>query len=295
MSEKKTIPEKENKSTNWVPTLISIMIGIIVTVGATWYTVESSRKEVEQAESERLSKVKENLVSIIEEHIVNRDSIDLKGFNRLINNRTREENLYTRPTIYNLLTQAEYNIQSSKHLSFDKKLEYAKIISTLYDDFETDTISSLINNRFPDETLKVISFFNETDKIEGKTQLAILAENYEQEIKSLQKSELKKESIIDNILQSPSKLIIVISLYLLITIILWYYMKMRRRRMKHFEILKDKTYFERDKIKTEIEHLIDLMNKEKSPKAERKNIEERIDFLFEKLNSLDKNYSQQHV
>jgi hypothetical protein len=235
------------------------------------------------------------LVSIIEEHIVNRDSIDLKGFNRLINNRTREENLYTRPTIYNLLTQAEYNIQSSKHLSFDKKLEYAKIISTLYDDFETDTISSLINNRFPDETLKVISFFNETDKIEGKTQLAILAENYEQEIKSLQKSELKKESIIDNILQSPSKLIIVISLYLLITIILWYYMKMRRRRMKHFEILKDKTYFERDKIKTEIEHLIDLMNKEKSPKAERKNIEERIDFLFEKLNSLDKNYSQQHV
>ena len=103
MSEKKTIPEKENKSTNWVPTLISIMIGIIVTVGATWYTVESSRKEVEQAESERLSKVKENLVSIIEEHIVNRDSIDLKGFNRLINNRTREENLYTRPTIYNLL------------------------------------------------------------------------------------------------------------------------------------------------------------------------------------------------
>jgi hypothetical protein len=43
------------------------------------------------------------LVSIIEEHIVNRDSIDLKGFNRLINNRTREENLYTRPTIYNLL------------------------------------------------------------------------------------------------------------------------------------------------------------------------------------------------
>lgn len=288
--------DKETRKTNWAPTIISIIIGIVVTVGATWYTVISSRQEVVQAETERLNKVKENLVSIIEEHIVNKDSIDLDGFNRLINNRTKEENLYKRPTIYDLLTQAEYNIQSSKHLSFDKKLEYSKIISTLYSNIQTDTLrNNLSNNRFPDETLKIISYFNETNKNEGKTLLINLTEKYEAEIQNLQKSEIKKESIVDNLLRTPSKLIMILSAYLIFIIAFWYYYRLIKRKRQFYEIQKERTYFEKEKIKSEIDHLINLMNKEKLTKDDRKDIEERIDLLFSKLESLDKYYSQHGI
>lgn len=288
--------DKEIRKTNWAPTIISILIGIVVTVGATWYTVVSSRQEVVQAETERLNKVKENLVSIIEEHIVNKDSIDLDGFNRLINNRTKEENLYKRPTIYDLLTQAEYNIQSSKHLSFDKKLEYSRIISTLYSNIQTDTLrNNLSDNRFPDETLKIISYFNETNKNEGKTLLIDLTEKYEAEIQNLQKSEIKKESIVDNLLRTPSKLIMILSSYLIFMMAFWYYYRLRKRKRQFYEIQKERTYFEKEKIKSEIDHLINLMNEEKLTKDDRKDIEERIDLLFSKLESLDKYYSQHGI
>ena len=48
MADKIINESKENKKTNWVPTVISIIVGIIVTFGATWYTVEISRQEVVQ-------------------------------------------------------------------------------------------------------------------------------------------------------------------------------------------------------------------------------------------------------
>jgi len=295
--EKQTEQEPKTKGkTNWKPTVISILIGIAVTVGATWYTVEINRQEAVQAESERLDKVKENLVSIIEEHIVNKDSIDLESFSRLVNNRTREEKLYTRPSVYNLITQAEYNIQNSKHLSFDKKLEYSKIISSLYEDFKTDTLNyKFSESRFPEEAIKIISLFNETNKSEGKKMLLSYSQKYEQEISSLQKAQLKKESFIDSLLRSPTNLVFLIIGYLILTTLLMYYLRARRKKLKHYEILKEKTYFEREKIKAEIVHLMDLMNKEKLPKEDRKDIEQRIDYLFEKLDSLEKYYSQHGV
>lgn len=280
--------EKETK-TNWIPTIISIFIGVIVTIGATWYTVETSRQEAVQAETERLNKVKENLVSIIEEHIVNKDTIDLDGFGRLINNRAREENLFKRPPIYDLLTQAEYNIQSSKHLSFDKKLEYSKIISTLYRNIQTDTLAyNLIDNRFPEETLKIISYFNETNKPEGKKLLIDLTEKYEVEIENLQKAEIKKESIIDNLLRSPSKLIVILASYLIIITILFYSYRLRKRKLQFYKTQKERIYFEKEKIKSEIDHLFKLMDEEKLTKNDRKDIEERIDLLFSKLEVLYK-------
>jgi hypothetical protein len=294
--ESKNMSEKETKGTNWAQTIISILIGILVTIGATWYTVVSSRQEVVQAETERLNNVKENLVSIIEEHIVNKDSIDLEGFNRLINNRTREEKLYKRPTIYDLLTQAEYNIQSSKHLSFDKKLEYSKIMSSLYGNIQTDSLNSnLSDNRFPEETLKIINYLNETNKSEGKKLLINLAEKYESEIQNLQKAEIKKETIIDNLLRSPSKFILILSIYLTFMIVFWYYYRNRKRKRQLYELHKERTYFEKEKIKKEIEHLVKLMNDKKLTNDERKDMEDRIDLLFNKLEILDKYYSQHRV
>ena len=122
-----------------------------------------------------------------------------------------------------------------------------------------------------------------------------LSEKYEQEIQSLQKNQLKKESIVDSLIRSPSNFVLLITGYFILTIILMYYLRIRRKKRKHYEILKEKTYFERDKIKAEIDHLVDLMNQEKLPKEERKDIEERIDFLFNKLDSLGKYYSQHSI
>jgi flagellar basal body-associated protein FliL len=81
---------REVNKTNWIPTIVSIVVGVLFTIGATWYTIYTTKEEVQEAENERLTKVKENLVAIIEEHIVNKDSLDLNSFERLITNRSKE-------------------------------------------------------------------------------------------------------------------------------------------------------------------------------------------------------------
>lgn len=286
--------DKDNKA-SWGPTIISILVGIAVTIGTTWYTIYSSKQEAAEAENERLNKVKDNLVSIIEEHIVNKDSLDLVSFNRLINNRTKEEDLYTRPTIYDLLTDAEYNIQSSKHLSFDKKLEYSKILAALYTELSSDTTINIDNNRFPAEVKQLLSLINETNVTEGKKAISNLITKYEEEIITLEKAQIDDESIIDYLFQSPSRLIIIGSAYIGFLIFSMYHIRIRRKRRALSEVYSERIKLERIKIRDEIEFLSKRINDDSTTLEERKLLEERIEHLFNRMEDAEKYYRQHTI
>ena len=284
--------DKENK-TNWIPTIVSIVIGVLITIGATWYTIYTTKEEVQEAENERLTKVKENLVAIIEEHIVNKDSINLNSFERLITNRSKEENLFIRPSIYGLLTQAEYNIESSKHLSFEKKKEYSNIISSLYIQISADTTVNFKNSKYQAEIKRILEAFSQTKEKEGKQALSTLISQYESDVAEIQKAELDEESILDYLLKSPFRLIIILSAYITLMIFYVYYLRMRKRKKRMLKDILERRMIEKERIQMEIERLKELLSSEKFDKEERVHLEERLEMLFERLNMVEEKYYRQ--
>jgi len=254
----------EKKKINWTQTIVSIVFGMVITFGATMYTIYFSKSELLKAENERLTKVKENLVGIIEEHVVNKDSIDLKSLERLIINRTKEENLSVRLTIFDLLTQAEYNIKNSKHLSFEKKQEYARVISHLHLQLSHDTTVMLYNEKnsqikyYPkinDSLITKIDSIKIAAKIDSIT---IAIKNTYFEIS--QKEKIKTESILQFLLDSPSTIIMISSAYLALIAMYLYFMSIRKKRSKRRKML------ERDinKIETMLATDEDISEKEKT-------------------------------
>ncbi len=236
MSKKTTLQKKQNKK-NWLTTLIAIVIWGGITLLTSWYAITSSKQDLAQAEYTRLHRAKEHLVAIIEEHIVNKDTLDLEGFNRLINNRIREDKLYKKLTVYDLLTQAEYNIQSSKHLSFDKKLEYSDAIATLYKTLDSDSLGiNLSETRFPVEIEGIVSAFHPMNKDTGTLAITTLIQRYENNILNLQKIQLEDEFIVDKVLQSPTKLIVIVSAYFVFMVAFIYYIKLLNRRRNNLTV-----------------------------------------------------------
>ena len=245
----------DEKKSSWLQTTISIIIGIIFTIGTTWYTIYINKEEAERSELERYNKVKENLVSIIEEHIVNKDSIDFMSLNRIINNRIKEENLYKKPEIIDLLSLAEYNIQNSRHLSFEKKVEYSRILSKQFKSFKMDTTLAIEKVRFPEEIKILNSNLNSVNSENGKETLVHLINKYETEISNLQETKIKKDNISSYLFKSPSRILIIVALYTTITFLYFYYTRIRRKKrylvQRQYEIFD----LENQKIKDEIDFL----------------------------------------
>lgn len=287
--------EDKDKNSNWVPTLVSIVIGVAFTIGTAWYTIYSSKEELERADSEKLKNVKENLVAIIEEHIVNKDSLDLKSFERLVTNRVTEEKLKVRPTLYGLLTQAEFNIKNSRHLSFDKKKDYSSLISTLYLQISNDTTLNLKMDKHQADLALILKSFNETSESEGKKALINLINQYESELAELRTKEIDKESITDYIFKSPTRLILITGSYIAIIMAYFYFLKMRRRRRELLKKFEMRSKFESERMREEIERVKDLLSKESLSKEQRRHLEERLEMLMDRLMRNSKeNYYRQH-
>ncbi|WP_428229150.1 hypothetical protein [Flavobacterium sp.] len=283
-------PEQIGKKSSWLQTTISVLIGVIFTIGTTWYTIYINKEEAERSELERYNKVKENLVSIIEEHIVNKDSIDFISLNRIINNRIKEENLYKKPEIIDLLSLAEYNIQNSRHLSFEKKVEYSKILSKQFRNIKIDTILNVDKVRFPEEINKLNANLNSVNSESGKEMLIHLINKYEAEISDLQENKIKKDNILDYLFKSPSRILIILTLYLTATLVYLYYIRLRRRKRilnkRHYEIFE----LESQKIKEEIDFLMTKTNEKDIQEHERAVLNDRIEYLFDKLRNVNIDY-----
>lgn len=297
MSEQITNPESTNKTDSpkkgsWFQTVISIVIGIIVTILTTWYTIYINKEEAERSELERFHKVQENLVSIIEEHIVNKDSIDFISLNRIINNRSLEENLFKKPDIQELLSTAEYNIVNSKHLSFEKKIEYSRILSKQYKNIKHDSLTNLKTIKYSDDYKLLVESINGYNSKDTKEKLDILISKYENDLKETQKINQGKlkDNFTDYLFKSPKTLIIFLCVYITLFFIYYIYRKNKRRKDIIYKTRLEVSEYETRIIKDEIERIISMLEKDDLSDKQRLMLNKELDTLFEKLNKLESYY-----
>jgi hypothetical protein len=118
----------------WLGLILTTSLGIAATLGVGWYQVLQSEKQAVLAEEERARGVRESLVSIVEEHVLNDRPIDMPRLARLIDQRRRQERVTTPINVAELLEQAESNILGSRYLPFERKQAVKHVFDTLYSD-----------------------------------------------------------------------------------------------------------------------------------------------------------------
>ena len=122
---------------NWLGVVVSAFLGIAATIGVGWYQLYQAEKQAILAEEERARAVRQNLVAIVEEHVLNDRPIDLPRLTRLIDQRRRDERITTPITTAELLEKAEFNILESRYLAFERKQALKKVFDTVYFDLST--------------------------------------------------------------------------------------------------------------------------------------------------------------
>jgi hypothetical protein len=122
---------------NWLTLVLTTLIGVAATVGVGWYQLYRAEKEAVLAEQERARVVRQSLVSIVEEHVLNDKPIALGQLARLIDQRRRDERVNTIITLSEVLEQVEFNILNTRYLSFERKEALKPVFQTLYSELGT--------------------------------------------------------------------------------------------------------------------------------------------------------------
>lgn len=136
-----TEPINEQPQRNWVGLLVTTLLGIAATVAVGWYQLSKAEQQTILAEEERARAVRSELVSIVEEHVLNNQAIDLPRLSRLTDQRRREERVTTVISVPELLEKAEFNILGSRYLSFDRKQALKAVFDSAYSDLTTRAFS----------------------------------------------------------------------------------------------------------------------------------------------------------
>ena len=126
------------KTRDWFGYILTAVIGILVTVIATWYQLYSSERQASAAELERARAVRQSVISIVEELGLNGKRLEVERIARLIDQRRREQNVSIPISTADVAQQAEFNITSSSYLSIDRKEQ----IKPIFEAFYTDIASS---------------------------------------------------------------------------------------------------------------------------------------------------------
>ena len=82
-------PEKKK----WVVPVVTTFVGVVATIVVAWYQLKTGQEQALQAALERERSVVQNVVKIVEEHVINNNSVDIPRLARLIDLRTKEERL----------------------------------------------------------------------------------------------------------------------------------------------------------------------------------------------------------
>ncbi|MGF1718172.1 hypothetical protein L4D08_25250 [Photobacterium chitinilyticum] len=123
---------EEPTKRKWVVPVVTTLIGIIATIIVAWYQLNVSEEQAQQAALERERSVKSNIVKIVEEHVINDNTLDVARLARLIDLRSREERLNRKISVLEVLQKAEFNIINSSYLEFKKKDKYKQTFDKIY-------------------------------------------------------------------------------------------------------------------------------------------------------------------
>jgi hypothetical protein len=193
----------KQKSRPWKAIMVTTLITIAVTIAAAWFTISRSERQAILAEAERVRNVKNNLVSIIEEHVINQKPVDYIRLIRLIELKSCEEKLTTRITARNLIEQAEYNILNSRYLDFKQKENYEAIFDQWYKEMIPAGYSPFEEIPHADVLNKLAQDIQEGN-IEGSLKLLNqYVENMSVELAQLKGKTMIGESLIESLFRRP--------------------------------------------------------------------------------------------
>lgn len=135
-----SVPAIENnaatpkKQRDWFGYILTGVIGIVVTVVATWYQLYASDKQATAAEIERSRAVRQSVIAIVEEQALNGIKLEAERITRLIDQRRRDNNVSLPVSTSDVVEQAEFNITSSTYLGIDRKEQIKPVFNLFYGD-----------------------------------------------------------------------------------------------------------------------------------------------------------------
>ncbi|NRF17544.1 hypothetical protein [Vibrio coralliilyticus] len=229
----------ESKAKKWLVPLVTTLIGIVATIIVAWYQLKVGEEQAFQAAIEREKAVIQNIVKIVEEHVINNNELDIPRLARLIDLRSREEKLRTKISTLQVIQKAEFNIINSAYLEFDKKNEYKKIFDNIYSQLSFDGLEGYdgLHANVANELAKSIK--------SGDTQTSITTLNSLLDLLNKDVSDAKKENSPEllSILRIFDKdfLFMLTGVQALLMLFLMYFRVMVRRR-REINLLKRKEY-----------------------------------------------------
>lgn len=222
----------QQKKRPWKAIAATTVITIIVTIVAAWYTISRTERQFVLAEAERVRNVKNNLVSIIEEHIINQKPIDCMRLTRLIETKSRDEKLLIRITARDLIEQAEYNIIYTRYLDFKQKEEYKAIFDQLYKDMIPVEYSAFKDILYAELLNRLAQNIQEGNIEESMKLLNEYVERLSTELAELEKKKALPDSFIITLFRTPYFAIFMV-LYIIFIVLFRIYMRnLRRRRVQ---------------------------------------------------------------
>ncbi len=237
-SELVKVTDKETRSDkraprDWFGYILTAVIGIVVTVVASWYQLAASDRQATAAELERAKAVRQSVISIVEEQALNGKKLEVQRLTRLIDQRRREQNVSLLVAISDVVEQAEFNISSSPYLAVDRKEQ----IKPLFDSFYSELAIKSFKSFGPDEANA--DLLNELAKQiqEGKSTDALASLSRLQEIQSATMTQLSrkvKPTLLEAFVEffkQPKNIVIFVFSYLFL---LWFVGQVRRRRIRGY-------------------------------------------------------------
>jgi hypothetical protein len=131
--EPKVDPVSKRKR-DWFGYVVTGLVGLVITIFATWYQINLSDEQANSAEKERARSVRQSVISIVEDQILNGKKLEHDRVTRLIDQRRREQGVSSAISLVDIVQQAEYNIISSTYLSVDRKEEIKAAFDAFYAD-----------------------------------------------------------------------------------------------------------------------------------------------------------------
>jgi len=119
---------------DWFGYIVGGIIGLVITIGATWYQMAASQREASAAEYERARAVRQSVIAIFEEQALNGKRLEPDRLSRLIDQRRRDQSLTLAVPFADVVEQAEFNILSSPYLPIDRKEQIKPIFEAFFAD-----------------------------------------------------------------------------------------------------------------------------------------------------------------
>jgi hypothetical protein len=219
----------------WMIPVVTTVVGIIATIIVAWYQLKVGEEQAYEAAKEREKSVVQNIVKIVEEHVINNNSLDIPRLARLIDLRSREENLTNKISTLQIIQKSEFNIINSAYLEFAKKNEYKKVFDSIYSQMSFDGLDGYegLHLNVANELAKSIR--------SGDTQTAITTLNSLLDLlnKDVVEAEEKKSDLSLSIFKIfNSKFLLTFLGINIVLIVLMTFLRMQLKRRREMELLK---------------------------------------------------------